>query len=72
MEPTPFLSADNTAAVAAPSGYLGGSKAFRFLAQLPEKKGEHLIYTIWHGLKKPDGSVQSLEAFYSCSDVDFR
>ncbi|MFI5983435.1 lytic polysaccharide monooxygenase [Streptomyces sp. NPDC051555] len=72
LEPTPFLSADNTAATAAPAGYLGGSKAFKFLAQLPEKKGKHLIYTIWHGLKKPDGSVQSSEAFYSCADVDFK
>ncbi|MFE3553419.1 lytic polysaccharide monooxygenase [Streptomyces sp. NPDC059193] len=72
LEPTPFLSADNTAATEAPNGYLGGSKAFMFPVQLPQKKGKHLIYTIWHGLKKPDGSVQSSEAFYSCSDVDFK
>ncbi|MFJ7205815.1 lytic polysaccharide monooxygenase [Streptomyces sp. NPDC098789] len=73
LEPTPFLSADNTAATTAPDGYLGrGKQMFTFLAQLPEKKGEHLIYTIWHGLKKPDGSAQSSEAFYSCSDVDFK
>ncbi|MEV4192238.1 lytic polysaccharide monooxygenase auxiliary activity family 9 protein [Streptomyces toxytricini] len=71
LEDTPFLSADNTAATAAPSGYLG-SKAFTFKAVLPQKKGKHLIYTIWHGLKKPDGSFQSEEAFYSCSDVTFK
>ncbi|MFD7029307.1 lytic polysaccharide monooxygenase [Streptomyces sp. NPDC059917] len=68
LEPTPFLSADNTAATAKPNN----GKEFTFRAQLPQKKGEHLIYTIWHGLKKPDGSVQSSEAFYSCSDVDFK
>ncbi|WP_399457431.1 lytic polysaccharide monooxygenase [Streptomyces sp. WAC05950] len=39
---------------------------------LPEKKGKHLIYTIWHGLKRPDGSFQSEGAFYSCSDVTFK
>ncbi|MEV6951194.1 lytic polysaccharide monooxygenase [Streptomyces sp. NPDC051183] len=71
LEDTPFLSADNTAAVAAAPGFLG-SKMFNFTAQLPEKKGKHMIYTIWHGLKKPDGSFQSEEAFYSCSDVTFK
>ncbi|MFB7631400.1 lytic polysaccharide monooxygenase [Streptomyces sp. NPDC056149] len=71
LEDTPFLSADNTAATAAPAGFLG-SKVFTFKAQLPQKQGKHLIYTIWHGLKKPDGSFQSQEAFYSCSDVTFR
>ncbi|WP_405419963.1 lytic polysaccharide monooxygenase [Streptomyces erythrochromogenes] len=71
LEDTPFLSADNTAATAAPSGFLG-AKAFTFRTVLPEKKGKHLIYTIWHGLKRPDGSFQSEEAFYSCSDVTFK
>lgn len=45
---------------------------FSFTAQLPEKKGKHMIYAIWHGLRKPDGSFQSEEAFYSCSDVTFQ
>lgn len=71
LEDTPFLSADNTAAITAPPGFLGG-KAFNFKAQLPRKQGKHMIYTIWHGLKKPDGSFQSQEAFYSCSDVEFK
>ncbi|MGW5115893.1 lytic polysaccharide monooxygenase [Streptomyces noursei] len=71
LEDTPFLSADNTAATAAPAGFLG-TKEFTFKVQLPQKQGKHLVYTIWHGLKKPDGSFQSQEAFYSCSDVTFR
>lgn len=71
LEDTPFLSADNTSAVSAPGGFLGG-KAFTFKAQLPQKQGKHMVYTIWHGLKKPDGSFQSSEAFYSCSDVVFK
>lgn len=71
LEDTPFLSADNTSSVAAPPGFLG-NKIFNFNVTLPEKKGKHLVYTIWHGLKKPDGSVQSAEAFYSCSDVEFK
>lgn len=71
LEDTPFLSADNTAATSAPNGFLG-SKAFTFKAQLPQKSGKHMVYTIWHGMKKPDGSVQSTEAFYSCSDVSFK
>ncbi|MGP3691552.1 lytic polysaccharide monooxygenase [Streptomyces sp. IBSNAI002] len=70
LEDTPFVSADNLSAVARPNAPLGSS-AFAFKAQLPEKKGKHMVYTIWHGLMKPDGSAQSSEAFYSCSDVNF-
>lgn len=30
-----------------------------------------MIYAIWQGNVKRDGSVQSTEAFFSCSDVTF-
>ncbi|WP_460745703.1 lytic polysaccharide monooxygenase auxiliary activity family 9 protein [Nocardiopsis oceani] len=37
---------------------------YTMTAELPEKSGEHLIYTIWQRTDSP-------EAFYSCSDVSF-
>ncbi|WP_411146952.1 lytic polysaccharide monooxygenase [Streptomyces sp. x-80] len=71
LEAIPFASADNT--IASPSDINAGAKTqFEIPATLPEKKGKHMIYAIWHGLVKPDGSVQSPEAFYSCSDVNFK
>lgn len=37
---------------------------YTMTAQLPEKSGQHLIYTIWQRTDSP-------EAFYTCSDVTF-
>jgi chitin-binding protein len=37
---------------------------YTMTAELPEKSGQHLIYTIWQRTDSP-------EAFYSCSDVTF-
>ncbi|MBR8744476.1 lytic polysaccharide monooxygenase [Nocardiopsis sp. MG754419] len=37
---------------------------YTMTAQLPEKSGQHLVYTIWQRTDSP-------EAFYSCSDVTF-
>ncbi|SIO84229.1 lytic polysaccharide monooxygenase [Nocardiopsis sp. JB363] len=38
--------------------------SYTMTAQLPEKSGRHLIYTVWQRTDSP-------EAFYSCSDVTF-
>lgn len=37
---------------------------YTMTAELPEKSGQHLIYTIWQRTDSP-------EAFYTCSDVTF-
>lgn len=38
--------------------------SYTMTAQLPQKSGQHLVYTIWQRTDSP-------EAFYSCSDVTF-
>lgn len=68
LEQTPFLVADSLATTTSE----GRSGEFHVPVTLPEgKSGHHLIYTIWQGNIKADGSVQSNEAFFSCADVDF-
>lgn len=68
LEPTPFLVADSVPATNGGTARQG----FDLPVLLPEKEGRHVIYTIWQGNIKKDGSVQSNEAFFACSDVDFR
>lgn len=55
LEPEPFAVDDQPVAEA------GG---YTMTARLPQKSGQHLIYTIWQRTDSP-------EAFYSCSDVTF-
>ncbi|MFD5149043.1 lytic polysaccharide monooxygenase [Streptomyces sp. NPDC058401] len=38
---------------------------------MPQKTGDHIIFTIWERHKNPDGSGGSRETFYSVSDVTF-
>ncbi|NIJ05685.1 lytic polysaccharide monooxygenase [Frigoribacterium faeni] len=68
LEPTPFLVADSVE----PATTSGRGGEFELPVALPEgKTGHHVVYTVWQGNIKADGSVQSNEAFFSCSDVDF-
>ncbi|MGK9148434.1 lytic polysaccharide monooxygenase [Plantibacter flavus] len=67
LESTPFLVADSVD----PAYKDGRGGMFEFTSMLPEKSGEHVIYTIWQGNIKKDGSVQSNEAFFACSNVVF-
>lgn len=66
LEETPFLVADSIES-------LGTSidQGTKLPTVLPEKKGHHVVYTIWQGNIKADGAVQSNEAFVGCSDVEF-
>lgn len=67
LEPTPFLVADNIEST--DKGTPNMHTELPVL--LPEKSGQHVVYTIWQGNIKPDGSVQSNEAFFACSNVTF-
>ena len=55
LESEPFAVDDRPVAV---------DGKYTMTARLPEKSGQHLIYTIWQRTDSP-------EAFYSCSDVTF-
>ncbi|MFB8242562.1 lytic polysaccharide monooxygenase [Kitasatospora purpeofusca] len=55
LEPAPFLKASDPPLV---------NGVYEMTAQLPTKRGRHLIYAIWQRSDSP-------EAFYSCSDVVF-
>ncbi|MEU2974626.1 lytic polysaccharide monooxygenase auxiliary activity family 9 protein [Nocardiopsis alba] len=55
LEPEPFAIDDQPVAE---------NGTYTMTARLPEKSGEHLIYTIWQRTDSP-------EAFYTCSDVTF-
>lgn len=55
LEPEPFAVDDQPVAV---------DGDYTMTALLPQKSGQHLIYTIWQRTDSP-------EAFYSCSDVTF-
>ncbi|MGW9554977.1 lytic polysaccharide monooxygenase auxiliary activity family 9 protein [Nocardiopsis sp. NPDC055551] len=55
LESEPFAVDDQ------PAAEDGG---YTMTARLPQKSGQHLIYTIWQRTDSP-------EAFYSCSDVTF-
>lgn len=67
LEPTPFLVADSMTTAGE-----GRGGEFQVPVTLPEgKSGHHVVYTIWQGNIKADGSVQSNEAFFSCADVTF-
>ncbi|MGG7465192.1 lytic polysaccharide monooxygenase auxiliary activity family 9 protein [Plantibacter sp. YIM 135347] len=67
LESTPFLVADNVASIDQSTPDM----RTELPVLLPEKSGQHVIYTIWQGNIKPDGSVQSNEAFFACSNVNF-
>ncbi|WP_066515560.1 lytic polysaccharide monooxygenase [Curtobacterium ammoniigenes] len=67
LEATPFLVADSPDITETADGFIADLPAV-----LPSgKTGAHIIYAIWQGNVKRDGSVQSTEAFFSCSDVTF-
>lgn len=55
LEPEPFAVHDQPVAE---------NGVYSYTATLPEKSGQHLIYTIWQRTDSP-------EAFYTCSDVTF-
>lgn len=57
LEPIPFLVAAQPALDTRTS----------WAARLPVKKGKHVVFTVWQR-ELPDSG----EAFYACSDVDFR
>jgi chitin-binding protein len=66
LEPTPFMTANNLDPTRS-----GENGLTEFPTVLPNKTGKHMILTIWQGNIKPDGSVQSNEAFVGCSAVNF-
>lgn len=67
LEAAPFLVADSPRIDQTEDGF-----AVDLPVVLPAgKSGKHMIYAIWQGNVKRDGSVQSTEAFFSCSDVTF-
>ncbi|AMM20416.1 hypothetical protein AX769_09965 [Frondihabitans sp. PAMC 28766] len=66
LEETPFLVADSLESLGT-----NLDQGTKLPTVLPDKKGHHVIYTIWQGNIKADGAVQSNEAFVGCSDVDF-
>lgn len=68
LEPTPFLVADNVESV---DQGVENKMRTELPVLLPEKSGQHVVYTIWQGNIKPDGSTQSDEAFFACSNVNF-
>ena len=55
LEPEPFAVDDQPVAE---------NGSYTMTARLPQKSGQHLIYTIWQRTDSP-------EAFYTCSDVTF-
>ncbi|MEU4269529.1 lytic polysaccharide monooxygenase [Streptomyces sp. NPDC026092] len=73
LEPVPFAYVnDPDLSNATPTknpGVMSGD--YRFKVTLPEKQGDHVIYTIWQRHKNADGTGGSGETFYSASDVTF-
>lgn len=67
LEATPFLVADNVESLE--QGTPNMHTELPVL--LPEKSGSHVVYTVWQGNVKPDGTTQSNEAFFACSNVNF-
>jgi chitin-binding protein len=68
LEETPFLVADSPEINGG-----SGTMSVDLPVVTPEgKSGKHVVYTIWQGNIKKDGSTQSTEAFFSCSDVTFK
>ncbi|MEU8569371.1 lytic polysaccharide monooxygenase [Streptomyces pathocidini] len=72
LEDTPFLVAHNQKPNGEQDLFDEKRKTTNLAAQLPNKSGKHLIFTIWQGNVKTDGAVQSNEAFISCADVNFK
>lgn len=59
LEPAPFDQVTNP-----PLGSGESGAEYSWRAQLPNKSGRHIIYSIWQRSDSP-------EAFYNCSDVNF-
>ncbi|MEZ0070191.1 putative carbohydrate-binding protein with CBM5 and CBM33 domain [Streptacidiphilus sp. MAP12-20] len=51
------------------AGVVSGS--YEFTVKLPEKQGNHIIFTIWQRERAANGAGGSGETFHSVSDVTF-